>query len=273
MKSFETWKTWALLLGLLLFSAVASVAWPWVQDQLDLDFEGVYATPTMEGLEVESGEMVTIQLEDYLLGEVLVGLPGLSELNGVEVHPLVIAGILTAIVVGALFVFALPLAFIYVGLDRQTVALKEDEAFQAKQAELEKREQEERKALEKSQPPGSIPDHERSGWSVVSVSAIVLFFVVVVGFALADTFFPEREVQFYSDAIVNPAGPVVGVLLFVAVVALIAYFRPRRAGGVVEGESDDKPIPWDTIWVIVSGLIFLGIGIGLMLAVRAMGTG
>lgn len=273
MKSFETWKTWAFIIGLLLFSALASVAWPAIQERLDLDWEGVYATPTIGGFEVESGEMVTIQLEDYLFGEVLVEAPLLRELNGRQVHPLVLAGILTLLMVGALFVVALPLALIYVRLDRQTVALKQDESFQAKQSELEQRQREEIKALEKSQPPGDIPDHERSGWSVVSTSAIILMFVVFIGFALADTFYPDREVQFYSDFLVNPAVPVVGILLFIAILALIAYFRPRGGDPLVATDGDDRPIPWDTIWVVVSGLIFLGIGIGLMLAVRAMGTG
>ena len=273
MKSFETWKTWALIIGLLLFSALASVAWPTIQEQLDLDdVEGVYATPALDGLEVESGELVTIQLEDYLLGEVLVEAPLISELDGRQVHPLLLSGILAVIMFGALFAVGLPLALIYVGLERQTVALKDDESFQAKRAEMEKRQQEEIKALEESQPPDPIPDHERSRWSVVSTSAVIIMFVVFIGFALADTFYPDREVQFYSDVLVNPALPVVGVLVLITILGLIAYFRPT-GGQLVSAESDDSPIPWATIWVVVSGLIFLGIGIGLMLAVRTMGTG
>lgn len=276
MKRFETWKTWAFILGILLFSALATVAWPWIQDQISgdiVDVEGVYASPAIEGLEVESGELVTIQLEDYLLGEVLVEAPLLSELNGVEVHPLLLSGILALIMFGALFAVALPLAFVYVQLDRQTTALKQDDSFQAKQAELEKRQQEEIKALAESQPPGPVPEHERSGWSVVTTSAVVLMFVVFVGFALADTLYPEGEVQFYSDALVNPALPLTGVLVLIALLGLIAYFRPRRAEALPAAEDDDGAIPWDTIWVVVSGLIFLGIGIGLMFAVRSMASG
>jgi hypothetical protein len=272
LKSFETWKTWALILGLLLFSAAATVAWPWIQEQIDLGSEGVYATPAIEGLEVESGEMVTIQLEDYLLGEVLVQAPLISELDGLVVHPLVLTAILAAISFGALFAVALPLAFIYVRLDRQTVTLKEDEGFQAKQAALEKRQQQEIKELEKTQPPRPMPDHERSGWSIVSTSAIIIMFVVFLGFALADTFFPAGEIQLNGDALINPALPVVGVLLIITLFGLIVYFRPRRAVGLDE-DSRDAPIPWGTVWVVVSGLVFLGIGIGLMLAVRAMGSG
>lgn len=273
MKSFETWKTWAFIIGLLLFSALATVAWPSIQEQIDLNFEGVNATPAVDGLEVESGEMVTIQLEDYLLGEVLVEAPLIGDLDGMEVHPLLLTGILAAVMVAALFVMALPLALIYVGLDRQTVALKKDEAFQAKQAELEKRQKAELKALEKSQPPGSIPDHEGSSWSVVSTSAIILMFVIFIGFALTDTFYPEGEVQLAGGALVNPALPVVGTLALITVLGLIAYFRIKGGDPLVSAEGADTPIPWGTIWVVVSGLIFLGIGIGLMLAVRAMGTG
>lgn len=272
MKSFETWKTWALIIGLLLFSGLATVAWPSIQGRFELDLEGLDAAPAVGGLDIETGDMVTIELEDYLLGEVLVQAPLIGRLDGMEVNPLVLTAVLTVIMFGALFAMAIPLALIYVRLDRETVALKEDEAFQAKQAELEKRQKEEIKALAESQPPDPIPDHERSRWSAVSTAGIFLLFVIFAGFALADTFFPEREVQFYSDALVNPALPLVGVLTVITLLGLIAYFWPRGGAALVSAEGDDRPIPWGTLWVVVSGLIFLGIGIGLMLAVRAMGT-
>lgn len=271
MKSFETWKTWAFIIGLLLFSALASFAWPVIQEELDFDFEGVYATPTMEGLEVEGSELVTIQLEGYLLGEVLVEAPLIGELDGMEVHPLVLGGILAAIFIGALFLMALPLALVYVFLDRRTVALRADEEYQEKVALIEKQQKEELKVLEEKQPPVP-PRPEPEGWSVVSMSAFVLLFMAIAGFALADTFYGDQEVEFYSEALVNPAGPLVGVLLILTFLGLVFYYRPRR-GELVAAESEESAIPWGTIWVVVSGLIFLGIGIGLMLAVRSMGTG
>ncbi|HSM55783.1 MAG TPA: hypothetical protein VK879_06465 [Candidatus Sulfomarinibacteraceae bacterium] len=275
MKSFETLRTWLIIIGLLLFSGLASLVWINVSDGagggLDLGLDRALAVSP--GSMAVEDELITIQLDQYLLGEVLVTIPGLRELNGVQVHPLVIAGILTAVTLGGLLAMGLPLAFIFARLEQQTATLKEDPEFQEKKSNLENRKKEQLRELAEKQPPDPIPSHEMPRWATVSTSLIILFFVILAGYALADTFYPGGEIHLANDVLVNPALPVAGSLGLITLLILgaaISRRRPADAGAEVEAR-DGAAIPWGAIWVIVSGLIFLGIGTGLMLAIRSAG--
>ena len=275
MKSFETWRTWIIVIGLLLFSGLAVVTLPWLAQQFEPGAGDVELSAAGE-VEVEE-EYVTIDLEDYLLGEVLVDAPLIKRLNGVQVHPLVLTAILAVISFGALLAMGIPLAFIYVRLEQETEELKEDPDFQAAQAELDKREQERIKQLEEEQPPKPVPEHEMPRWSTISTALVILMFVGFAGLVLSDSFFPEvGEVEFFAGSLIDPGVPLTGTLMLLALLVLIAITtRPRHTGNAEakEENTDYQPIPWGTIWVIISGLIFLGIGTGLVLAIRSAGGG
>jgi len=281
LKSFETWKTWLVIIGLLLFSGVASVLWLSAGD-VDiggsglLNLEEALALGGSEEVEPEV-EPVIIQLDEYLLGEVLVDAPLLRELNGVEVHPLVLTGVLTAIFLGLLVAFGVPLGLIYIKLDEQAETVKEDPDFQAAKQRLEEREKEWRKQQEEEQPSASASDEAssdgRSFSFVFTSSATAFLFAIFVSFALAETFFPEGEILLGSGALLDPVVPIMAVMLLITALILLAIFRPRGASALAEEDGDDRPIPWGTIWVILTGLVFVGIGTGLMLAVRTMGSG
>jgi hypothetical protein len=279
LKSFETARTWLIIIALLLFSGIASLIWVAAGDQLGLggiDLSLDQLTGGVAGEVETETEMVTIQLDQYLLGEVLVETPGLNQLHGVEVHPLVLAGILTAVFVGGLVAIGLPLALIYVRLERQTEQVKEDPEFQEKLSNLEKREKDALRELSEEHPPDPIPDHEMPRWATISTSLIILFFVILTGYALADTFYPGGEIELANDVLLNPALPVAGGLGLVTLLILASVYsrrRPSREGEAAVAAGDDAAIPWGAIWVIVSGLIFLGIGMGLMFAIRAAGPG
>lgn len=266
MKSFETVRTWLIVVGLLLFSGLASLVWVTLSNEgglpgLELDGLGL-------DLSIEVGEPITIQLDQYLLGEVLVEAPVLKELQGREVSPLVLAGILTAVTIGGLLVVGVPLAFIYSMLDNQTERVKEDPEFQEQQAALNKKETERLRAVNEEQPPTPTPSHEMPRWARASTALIILFFVILVGYALADAFFPGGEVNL-GGAIVDPAIIVAGVLGLVTIIALIPTMRSRPVAE--SDEADDGRIPWGAIWVAITGFIFLGIGMGLMFAIRSAG--
>ncbi|MDX1662769.1 MAG: hypothetical protein R3272_03180 [Candidatus Promineifilaceae bacterium] len=284
MKSFETWRTWLIILGLILFSALASVAYLALDDGVgDDDPEGGIASEALIGDVVpditfpfigdrppREETLITIELEDLLLGEVLVEAPLIGELQGRQVDPLVLAGIIAVIVVGALFAMGLPLGFLYVLLDRQTTTLKADPEFQEHQAELERRERALIKELAEKQPPTPVPEHERPAWAWVSTALIFFVLAIFFGFALADTFFPSGEAEFFNRPIYSPGVPLGLILGLIALIALSGVYRMGRpAEGTEAAKADDRPIPWGTIWVIITGLVFLAIGTGLMLAVRA----
>ena len=279
MKSFETWKTWLVIIGLLLFSGAASVLWLSAGD-IDIGGSGLFNLEealTTSGEVEQEVEPITIQLDEYLLGEVLVDVPLLRQLNGREYPPLALAGVLTAIVLGALLAVGIPLGIIYIKLDEQAEAVKEDPEFQAAQQELEEREKEWRKEQEAERPSSSASDEESSdgrSFSFISTTwATAFLFAIFLSFVLAETFYPEGEILLASGALLDPVVPIMAFMLLLAAAIMLVIFRPRRATAVAEESGDDRPIPWGTIWVIVTGLVIVGIGTGLMLAVRAMGSG
>lgn len=268
MKSFETIRTWLIVLGLLLFSGLASLAWVALSGQ-----ETALETPSFGlDLAIEVGEPVTIQLDQYLLGEVLVEAPLISQLHGVEVPSLLLAGILTAITIGGLLAIGLPLALIYVRLDRQAEEVKEDPEFQEQQAALEKKETERLRALKEEKPPTPIPSHEMPRWAAISTALVVLFFVILVSFALADTFYTEGSIQLGTNLFVDPGVVLSLVLGLVTLIALSGTLGRRTESEEEQAEDKDEAhIPWGVIWVALTGFIFLGIGTGIMIAIRSAG--
>ncbi|HZD11510.1 MAG TPA: hypothetical protein VE553_09220 [Candidatus Binatia bacterium] len=267
MKSFETLRTWLIIGGLLLFSGLASLGWIVLSaqdsgDGLDL------ARSVDVNLALDPGEPITIQLDQYLLGEVLVDAPVISRLQGAQVPALLAAAILAAAVVGGLLVVGLPLAFIYVRLDRQAEQVKEDPEFQEQRAALEKKEAERLRAHNDQHPPAPTPSHQMPRWAVASTGLIILFFVILIGFTLGDTFYPGGEVALTRSIFVRPALVISAVLGIIALIAMAGAWGMRR--GAAESREDSR-IPWGAIWVALTGFIFLGIGTGLMIAIRSAG--
>jgi hypothetical protein len=275
LKSFETWRTWLIVIGLVLFSGIASLVF------LSLDQGGGEAgflstfTDTfswLPQLEVEGDSNgITIDLEQLLLGDVLVDLPLIQNLDGVTVNPLVLFGILGVIVVGAIAVASLPLALIFAAIGRQTVQVKESPEYQEERGALERREKERMKEINEAQPVEPMPAFERSIWTPISQGFAILLFVVLIGLALADTFYPDGQIPALNMPLVSAGTIVAGVLAVITVIALIIVYGQRHA--FVRGEGDEASVPWGMIWVAISGLIFVGIGIGLMLVIRSGGGG
>lgn len=258
MKSFETWKTWLIIVGLLLFGALASVLVPSVMENSTLDL-GLSGTGPRFGGEREPD---TVPLPGWLPGATLLGGEELAA------HPLIILAILTALILGLLIGGGLALGFPLRLLDRQTRALKEEPGYLESLAVLETQQKEQTRALKENRPPTEIPDHEESRWATVSTALVILFFVMLVGFALADTLYEGAGAEQIGRSLVNPALPFAGAMTVATLLILVLILVGRRGQGW--RLSDDAPMTWNTIWVVVTGLIFLGIGIGLTIAMYSV---
>lgn len=263
MKSFETWSTWLIIIGLLVFGAVASVAWPAIADSFDL---GVDLSP---GNILGGGAEIERETESVPLPAWMAGLPGVEAVvdDSGGINPLLVLAALTALLVGLIAGGGLVLGFIVRLLDRQTRQVKSDPEFQESAASLARREQERQRALAESQPPSGVPEHQHPRWSVVATSLVILFFVLLLGFALADTLYPAGPIEVASGRWVDPAIPwAIGLVVSTLLLILIVV----RGRAMTIGGNENQPISWNLIWVVVTGLVFLGIGIGLTLAMRVV---
>lgn len=254
MKSFETRTTWLIVIGLLIFAAIASALWPAIAGSLDL---GLGGGPAIGG-EIET------TLEGIPLPDWLAGLPGMDAVTDDEgrMSPWLVLAVIGALVTGLIVGGGLVMGLLYRLLDRQTRNVKADPKFNEQAAALAQREKERLQQAVQSRPPDPIPDHKRSRWSVVATALIIIFLVFLTGLAVADTLYADVDTGL-SNPVLAVAG---GFALFALLIVAAVIWRRGRIGE----SNENAPVSWGMIWVVVSGLIFLGIGLGLTLAMRTV---
>ena len=217
---------------------------------------------------------VTIDIADLLLGEELMKLPFLADLNGREVSAFLLVGLMAAVFIGATLVPGALLYFLYTRLDKTTVATKEDEQFKkATQAIEQKNKAWLRERLE-TRSPKPMPTHEMPRWSAASTTLVVAFFALMLGALVGASFYPSGELLFEwrnELRVLNPAAIFGWSTGLIALVVGLLAFRPARLQTV--DESDYATTNWGLIWVIISGALVLILGIGGVLWVMAGGSG
>jgi len=241
-----------IIVVLLLVVGAATVILPAIQEQI------VGSTSNLDmALETEN-ESLEIDLGGYLLGEELVQIEPLNDfLNGQEINPLILLVGSLVLVGGAVVTFGLVLAVIMRLLDRTVANTYNDEGYREASKNLETREKEENKELAKTQPPTDIPDHVRPRSRAYTFIGLILFLVGIVALIVAESLNVDIQVEIF----------VVGV----TIVAALAAFLVIRPEQFTDPEKENAAtINWSTVWVLLSGLIFLGIGMGLLVAVRSL---
>ena len=251
-------RTIVAIVALLLLVGAATLVLPWLQQQ--------NSSSESSGALIETNnDPITVSLGGYLLGDELVKVAPLQGLEGKEVNPLVWSLIILGILIVGIGGLAAVLYLVIVLLDRITTRTKEDPAFQAKVTQMEQRQKEVFKELEKTQPPTPIPDHNRPRWSAISTALVIVMFVAFAAIAVAQTLRPGMQVELLGT-LMPVAVPIVLVAMLLAAVILVITVKPRRLAAV--DTTDNEPVNWSALWVAVSGLVFLGIGLGLLFAVR-----
>jgi hypothetical protein len=91
-------------------------------------------------------------------------------------------------------------------------------------------------------------------------------FVAFFGLLIANSLFPEGYI-IWQDTLVNITAIITLILLAIALVVLILAYRSRRRRPAAA--VDSSGIPWDTIAVLISGLLVVGIGIGVLLLLNS----
>lgn len=240
-------RTWGIVIALLLFSGIASVAWPFISQQLS------------------GGSRVDIPAHSEKIHlSFPVTLPVLNS-NEVELGPALAIGILAGITIGGLVVVGGGIAFVTTFLDRLVTNTKQTADYKKGTAALDQKTNARVKAMRSQSPTKPIPSHQMPRWSVVSTSLIFILFMIFVSVAISDTFYPHREMIFFGSQI-DPYNLFIPVSTVLTVLVLLGVFR--RQVFVKSEKSESAGIPWDTIYLIFTGVVLVGIGIGLMLWLR-----
>lgn len=262
--------TWLIIIGLVVVGALASAVWPTIAAQLDIGRAGELAEAR------EAPEPIVIDIEDYLLGPEIMGLldsapEGVRDfvnnnINGREVPQFLAIAILTAITIGALVMLGAPLALIYTRLEKSAATVQEDESYKLAVSALEKRQNAEIKEQQQAKPAHVSGDsaEDRRGFAY-TMAFLGIIFAWVIGTLIGQAAYGGQELQ-AGGQLVNPVSIISLIVLIVALVGYFFYFRfVRKPEEVDPAQSDYTSVSWGWIWVIVSGLIIVGLGTGLAL--------
>lgn len=257
MERSESRMTWAIIIGLIIIGGLASAAWPVISAELNIGRAGELAAVRSEP------EPIVINIEDHLLGPEIMGIISSispealdfvnNNINGREISQPVAIGILVALTVGSLVLLGGPIALIYTRLETQASSIKEDETFQAAQAELEKQQQAELKEMRQQNPAHANQDEAKSRRGFAYTMAFLgIIFAWVLGMLIDEAF---------STSSASLISVVIALLL------AFVYFRFMRKPEEIDPEAADyQPVSWGWVWVVVSGMLIVGLGTGLAIA-------
>jgi hypothetical protein len=244
-------KTWAFLIGLLIFGGVATVVWQ----------AGI--APSMPGSSASappaSGQPENVEIRIRETNELLMDVPFLASLDGNEYSAFAILGFLTAItVLPVLLVGGLIAGALRMG-DGQTNAVKQSESIKQAQVALTQRETEQVKALRQGRTPHPKPDsHYMPRWSLISTLLIAITLIFFTG-TLIGNYLPEGGNL--SPSMLN------WLLIGLTAVGLGWLFWGDKGQRLyVSDDRETAPIPWGWLWVIISGLLVVVLGLGFSIA-------
>jgi hypothetical protein len=246
-------KTWAFLIGLIIFGALATVVW-----QAGL-IPGLPSASAAAAPAPTSGQVEPVEIRIRETNELLMDVPFLSNLDGQTYNPFLLLGFLTLITVvpvaavGGLLAFALRVG------DRQTNSIKSSEVVVQAQAALNQREAERIKALRHVKQPKPKPDsHEMPRWSLISNMLIGVTIALFLG-TLIGSYLPEGSR--FTPVMLN------WLLILLTVVGLALFFWSDSGKRLyLSDDQEAAPIPWAWLFVIITGLLIVVLGLGFSIA-------
>lgn len=272
MERNESRMTWAIIIGLIVVGGLASAVWPAISAQLNIGRSGELAAARPEP------EPIVIEVEDHLLGEDLLGVPIIGDflsntIDGVVLSQPVAIGILVAVTVGSLVIMGVPLAFIYARLESSAASIQEDEGYKAAVSTLEKRQQAELKERQQASPSRTGVGEAGSRRNFAYTMAFLgIVFAWVVGAVLGHAAYGGELIETSGGQLMNPVSIISLIVLVVALAGYFIYFRfIRKPEEIDPAATDYAPVSWGWVWVIISGLLVVGVGTGLALNLIASG--
>jgi hypothetical protein len=257
----ESWKTWIVVAGLLIFAGIASATIPFLIDQLNNSDEPSTSRETHP-------TVTTIDVSELpFIGEVLVEIPFIAEnIQGLSITLLQAFGVIFGVVLVTVGAFGVLITLLVFIPSRWINNVYADKGYQEAQTELEERQKASLKNLQQEQPLAEPVEAERRiRWSAVTFGLIVVVLVWVTSVLLAFGLFQNETISIGGFDI-SAVALLSLVSVVVTIIVLYLALRRRDPTELETAESDNKPVNWGAIWVIVTGLLVVGIGTGLAIA-------
>jgi hypothetical protein len=241
-------RTWGIIVAILVLSGILTVAWPALMDRLS-GGSAAEIPATMES--------VTLNLPVAVAG-----------MNSITLNSLQIL-LFFALLVGGLVVgTGIALALVNVIISRLVTNTGNSESFQARQARLNERTAERIKRLRDERKTARTSPERWRRWSVISTGAIFVVFAIFAGYLLAYTFYPEGVIV-TADRIVAVTSLIIGTMVLLTILFLVFRLRVRQLEALETAAVG--AIPWDFIVVVLTGLLVVGLGIGIIILINSGG--
>lgn len=267
MKKSSSWTTWAVVALLLIFAGIASAVVPLVVDEIQTG--GDDNRVTRQERDPQSTTIDVSQLP--FIGEVLVEIDFIQEnVQGQTITLLQAFGIALGVVLVGVGGLGLIIALVMAFYGRMVDKVYADESYQTAEAELSRREKATLKELADEQSAASPADPRRRARN----SGIIFGFMIVMMAGIAALIIGVSILDGGSWNIFGLAVSAGGFALIVALITAVLLFLAFRRRDPMEfehPESENKPVDWGMIWVIITGLIVVGIGAGIAIAFSTPG--
>jgi hypothetical protein len=231
--------TWGVIVALLVGSGILTIFIP-----------ALFGSGSSTPLPTEPST-VTIMFPIPIAGQNSITLPSWLVMLG-------LALIVPGLVIGA----GLTLGIIYIILSRLASNAAVNPEYQARAAVLDKRQEEKIKAMRQTRQTSVSPESRWQRWAVFTTGAVILMFVGFLALLFSSTLFPEGPIA-RQDTLVNLGRIFVVASMLIALVVMIFTLRSERL--VRFDQAETLSIPWNFLAVLISGLLVVGLGIGILL--------
>jgi len=146
-----------------------------------------------------------------------------------------------------------------------------DEDYLAAEAELSKRQKAQLTERDQVQPMAEpVDEGTRIRWSAIVFAFLVVLLVWITSYLVGVGLFGDETITIANFEI-SAVTFISLVAILITIVVLFSVLRNRDPEDLESHESDLKPVNWGAIWVIVTGLLVVGIGTGLAIALSPAG--
>lgn len=243
MRNKRSLITWGIIFAILVGSGLLTILLPAL-------FGGSTATDLPR-----DPSTVTIPLPVPIGGRSEITLPSWQLMLGLAI-------LVPGLVIGA----GLTLGIVYILLQRLVARTTTTPDFQQNSAALQKRQNEKIAKLRETRPTSAAPESTWRRWSVITTALVVLLFTAFIAFLFGNLLFPQQQIV-RQDNIVNIVSLFVVASLLTVLVFLVIWLRADRINAFNRGDS--LAIPWDFIAVVITGLLVVGLGIGVIAILNA----
>lgn len=244
MRNKRSWITWGIIFVILVGSGILTILLP------ALLGGGQSSTPLPP-----EPTTVTIPLPVPIGGRSEITLPSWQLMLGLAI-------LVPGLVIGA----GLTLGIVYIILSRLVAGTTASADYKQNAAALEKRQNDRIAQMRETRPTSMAPESTWRRWSVITTALIVLMFVAFLTLLFTSTLFPSGQIV-RQENIVNIVSLIVGAVLILALVFMALWLRHDRIASFNRG--DTLSIPWDFIAVVITGLLVVGLGIGVIAILNA----